>query len=145
MHQTFLNHFLFLEKCVFLNRFVSGNHPSHTADVSSANTYILFFKGFISLFLESWEGRGKERERNINVWLPLVCPLLVTWPATQACTLDWVSNQDPLVRRPAPNPLSYTSQGNTYILYNYPQVALIHIPEKVVENYYLSIILLTSI
>ena len=25
-----------------------------------------------------------ERERNINVWLPLICPLLGTWPAIQA-------------------------------------------------------------
>ena len=36
-----------------------------------------------------------ERERNINVWLPLASPLLGTWPATQACALDWESNQRP--------------------------------------------------
>ena len=30
----------------------------------------------------------EERERkNINVWLPLKCPLLETWPAAQACVL----------------------------------------------------------
>ena len=34
----------------------------------------------ISLFLERGEGRRKERERNINVWLPLKHPLLGTWP-----------------------------------------------------------------
>ena len=28
------------------------------------------------LFLERGEGREKEKERNINVWLPLLCPLL---------------------------------------------------------------------
>ena len=33
------------------------------------------------------EGREEDRERNINVWLPLVCPLLGTWPETQACVL----------------------------------------------------------
>ena len=33
-----------------------------------------FFKDFIYLFLERGEGREKERERNINVWLPLTCP-----------------------------------------------------------------------
>ena len=33
-----------------------------------------------------------ERERNINVRLPLAHPLLDTWPATQACDLDWKSN-----------------------------------------------------
>ena len=47
----------------------------------------LFFKDFISLFLERGARREKERERNINVWLPLMCPLLGTWPATQACAL----------------------------------------------------------
>ena len=26
------------------------------------------------LFLDRREGREKERERNINVWLPLMCP-----------------------------------------------------------------------
>ena len=28
--------------------------------------------------------------------LPLVCPQLGTWPATQACALDWELNQRPL-------------------------------------------------
>ena len=46
-----------------------------------------FFKGFIYLFLERGEGWEKERERNINVWLPLARPLLGTWPTTQACAL----------------------------------------------------------
>ena len=29
----------------------------------------------------------KERERNINVWLPLVQSQLGTWSTTQACAL----------------------------------------------------------
>ena len=40
----------------------------------------LFFKDFIYLFLEREEGREKERERNINVWLPLVHGDLVNNP-----------------------------------------------------------------
>ena len=36
-------------------------------------------------FLE--RGREKERERNINVWLPLAGPLLGTWLTTRACAL----------------------------------------------------------
>ena len=32
----------------------------------------LFLKGFIYLFLERGEGKEKERERNIHVWLPLM-------------------------------------------------------------------------
>ena len=39
-----------------------------------------FKKYFVYLVLERGEKREKERERNINVWLPLVHPLLETWP-----------------------------------------------------------------
>ena len=49
---------------------------------------IYMFKDFIYLFLERGEGKEKEKEGNINVWLPHVHPLLGTWPATQACALD---------------------------------------------------------
>ena len=70
-----------------------------------------FLKDFIYWFLVRGGGREEERERHINVWLPLAHPLLRTWPATQACALtgNWTSN--PLVCRPASNPLSHTRQG----------------------------------
>ena len=71
---------------------------------------ILFFKDFICLFLEREE--RKEKERNINVWLPLMHPLLGTWPTTQACALTGNQTSNPLARRPALNLLSHTSQGN---------------------------------
>ena len=58
----------------------------HPLSCSIFLTYF-FFKDFIYLFLEKGEGRGKERKRNINVWLPLACPQLGTWPTTQACAL----------------------------------------------------------
>ena len=66
--------------------------PGSPAAVSTksrcANTLFYFFKDFIYLlFLERGEGREKKRERNINMWLPLMCPQLGTWPTTQACTL----------------------------------------------------------
>ena len=35
---------------------------------------IYLFKDFMYLFLERGEEREKERERNINVWLPLTHP-----------------------------------------------------------------------
>ena len=38
--------------------------------------FTYFLKDFIHLFLDRGEGREKERDRNINVWLPLTCPLL---------------------------------------------------------------------
>ena len=47
----------------------------------------LYLRGFIYLFLDRGDGREKDRERNINVWLPLTYLLLGTWPATQACAL----------------------------------------------------------
>ena len=50
----------------------------------------------------------KERERNISVWLPLTCALLGTWPATQAGALTAGQTGDPLICKPALNPLSHT-------------------------------------
>ena len=57
-------------------------------------SFTFFFKDFI-YFLERGEGREKERERNINVWLPLVHLLLGTWPAAQVMCPDWEWNQQP--------------------------------------------------
>ena len=56
---------------------------------------MFIFKDFIYLFLDRGEGKEKERERNIHVWLPLVCPLLGTWPAIQEMWPDWESNLQP--------------------------------------------------
>ena len=71
----------------------------------------IYFLGFIYLFLERGEGKEKEREKKINVWLPLMRPLLGIWSTTQACALIGNQTGDPLVHRPMLNPLSYTSQG----------------------------------
>ena len=60
------------------------------------------------------EGREEERERNINMWLPLAYPQLGTWPATQACALTGNQTSDALVHRLELNPLSHTSQGRIY-------------------------------
>ena len=60
---------------------------------------------FLCLFFFFREGeREGERERNINVWLPLVRSLMaqnlgMTWPATQACSLTGNQTSNPLVRR----------------------------------------------
>ena len=79
------------------------NHFNSNDEISKPK----FFKDFINLFLERGEGREKERERNITVWLPPMCPSLGTWPATQACALTG----NPLVCRPTLCPLNYTIQG----------------------------------
>ena len=78
------------------------------------------FHYFLRFYLFIFRKRGrreKERERNINVWLPLSCPLLGTWPAPQACALTGNWTGDPLVPSPAFNPLSYTSLGHFHTLF----------------------------
>ena len=72
-------------------------------------------KFFFNLFLERGGGKKKERERNINMWLPLTCPLWGTWPATQACALTGNWTDDLLVHRLTLNPLSHTRQGSTFL------------------------------
>ena len=63
-------------------------------------------------------GKEKERKRNINVWLPLTCPLLGNWPATQACSPTGNQTCDLWVHRPALSPLSHTSQGRTDVFFS---------------------------
>ena len=67
------------------------------------------------LFLE--RRREGERERNINVWLLLMHPLLVTWPTVQACALPKNQTRDPVVHRPVLSSLNHTSQGGNGLLY----------------------------
>ena len=64
------------------------------------------------IYFQRGEGREKERERNINVWLLLKHLLLGTRPTTQACAQTGNLTSDPLVLRPALSPLSHTSQGS---------------------------------
>ena len=45
------------------------------------------------------------------MWLPLMRPLLGTWPTTKACALTGNRTSNPLVHRLLLNPLSHTSQG----------------------------------
>ena len=84
-----------------------------------------FLKDFIYLFLERGERKAKERERNINVWLPLTCLLLRTWPTTQACTLPGNRTSNSLVCRPTLSPLSHTSQDLGSIFDEYPLVCVL--------------------
>ena len=68
-----------------------------------------FLRFYLFVFRE--RGREGERERNINVWLPLTRPLLGPQPAFQPCALTGNQAGNPLIYRPALNPLSHTSQG----------------------------------
>ena len=92
--------------------------------------YISFFKKSIHVSVDGWvdlplrytvlkilfiyfleRGREGERGEKHNVWLPLVCTLLGTWLATQACALTGNQTGNPLLCRLALNPLSHTSQS----------------------------------
>ena len=75
------------------------------------NQWYFFLKKYLSL--ERGEGREKEKERNINVWLPLACPKLGTWSAVQARALTGKRNSHTLVHGPVLSPLSHTSQDDS--------------------------------
>ena len=100
---TFLPPTLFLACFVdpspggFLVMKATGDRTEFACDFGWVSFFFLFFKIFY-LFLDRGEEREKERERNINVWLPLIRPLLGTWPATQACVLTGNPTSDPLLQ-----------------------------------------------
>ena len=100
--------------CIYISLSVLVDHKlaGRKSHIRGSVFLFPFFlkKYFIYLFLEREEGREKERERNINVWLPLIRPLLGTWPVTQACALSGNQTGNPLVHRPTLSPLSHTSQ-----------------------------------
>ena len=72
---------------------------------SAANSTIFFKKKRFYLFIFREGKGGRRRERNINVWLALMHPLLGSWPATQAGALTGDLPGDPLILRPTLNPL----------------------------------------
>ena len=87
-------------------------------------------KDFLNLFSE----RGEGRERNIYVWLPLARPLLGTWPTILAGALTGNATGNPLVCRRALNPLSHTSQGRYYIIFNHTNMNS-NFPRFCIKNY----------
>ena len=73
-------------------------------------SFFFFFLDFIYLFLERAEGKEKEGEKH-----QCMVASHMSFAGDLACKpgmcLDWESNSDPLVCKPALNPLSYTSQA----------------------------------
>ena len=84
------------------------------------------FKIFYLFIFREREGREKERERNISVWLPLMWPPLGTWPATQACALTGNWTGDPLVHNPrsihwaTPASAMFSFSWETALLFSIP-------------------------
>ena len=74
------------------------------------NNNILF-----TYFQREGKGGRKKGRETVNVWLPLACPLLGTWPTTQACALTGTRTHNALVCRLVLNPLSHTSQGVVFL------------------------------
>ena len=66
-----------------------------TSSVNSFKKHVFLKISFIYLFLKRGEGKEKEkkRETNINVWLPLVCPLMETWTlwSTGLYSIRWAT------------------------------------------------------
>ena len=90
---------------------MNNNKPMHVSINSIflrpwASIFYLFY--FLKILFIS---RGDGREKNINVWLPVMLPQPGTWPTTKACALTGNRTSDPLVCRLALNPLSQISQG----------------------------------
>ena len=76
---------------------------------------ILFSRFYLFIFREGG-GREKERDRNVDGWLPLMHPLLGTWSATQACALTENRTNDPLLYRMALSLLSHTAKAFSILL-----------------------------
>ena len=93
---------LILYPATLLNSFISFN--SFFGGVF--RVFFSFFKKILFIYI------FRQRERNINVWLPVMRLLLGSCPATQACVLTGNRTGDTLVRRLVLIPLSHTSQGH---------------------------------
>ena len=89
---------------IFVSFTKPGDRPVINSSLTAQGLFICFFVCLFSwlvfkniFIFRNGEGKEKERERNINVWLPLACPTLGTWPATQACALIGNRTGNPLV------------------------------------------------
>ena len=102
---------LFLSMCSFhLGYLICFSIVVH--NILSYNPFYFIFKRFyLFIFRESGMEGEWEGEKNQCVVVSLICPLLGTWPATQACALTGNRTSGPLVHRSALSPLGHTSQG----------------------------------
>ena len=111
-------HTIFENKFQMWNPFTSNTSVCLSWTIASSVNInlmlLIFLKDFVYFFLQRGERREEKRERNIIIWLPLVCPHLGTWSVTQACALMGNRTSNLPVHKLVLNPLSHTSQGLCY-------------------------------
>ena len=94
-------------------RFRSAGSSESFSRCGKTKIALVFLKIYLfTYFLEREKRKEKERERNISVWLPLICPLLGTWPASQACVLSRNGTGGPLLHSPVVSPLSTPARAD---------------------------------
>ena len=87
-------------------------------EMGKINFLSFFLNEFICLFLETGEGKEREGEKHQCVVASRAPPAGDLTCNPGMCP-DWELNCDPLVPRPALNPLSYTSQGRKIYFYSH--------------------------
>ena len=60
---------------------------------SVKKSFLSSFKRYYLFFLDRWEGKEKERERIISVWLLVMCLLLGTRPGPQPRHVPWLGTE----------------------------------------------------
>ena len=77
-------------------------------------SWVFFLKDFIYLFLEEMEGE-REGEEHLCMVASHMSPVGDLAHNLDLCPSTGNQTSDPLVRRPALNPLSHTSQGTSQV------------------------------
>ena len=75
-----------------------------------SNLFSFFFPKILFIFRDGGREGERDGEKHHCVVASHAQPI-GGLAATQACALTWSGTSDPLVHRPAPNPLSHSSQG----------------------------------
>ena len=95
--------------------------PSSSENILEVSIFLIFKN---MLFIYFWrEGREieKERERNINMWLPLACPPTGDLAHNPGMCPDWESNLRPFGSQSSAQSTAPHQPGPTFLVLN-PQI-----------------------
>ena len=106
---------LYLKSIILITVSLLCNYYLHEYITSCTLNYALMNQKYIIFFFRFYlfifrKGKG-ERKRGRGTSVCGCLSLLGTWPTAQACALTGNRTSNPLVLRPALNPLSHTNQG----------------------------------